>query len=161
VEKNRPPVNLDLASVLNLLTDAVDERVLAALEGTGLRRGHGYLVQRLLDGPTTATEIADELGVSQQAVAKAVAELVALGHVEAAPEPSDRRRRPVQLTHRGRAAVETAREARAGFDRAVRDALGEEQFDATAAALMAALDALGLAEPVRRRAVRPPRSTLT
>jgi DNA-binding MarR family transcriptional regulator len=153
-------VRLDLATVLGLLSDAVDRRVLQALEGTGLRRGHGYLVQRLLAGPSTSTEIAEELGVTQQAVSKVVAELVALGHVEPAPESVDRRRRPVRLTRRGRLAVETARAARLAFDREVRDALGAGGFESTTAALTTALDALGLSEPARRRAVQPPGSRL-
>lgn len=147
--------DLDLSSSLTLLGDAVSAIVREALVGTGLRHGHGYLIQRLLVGPATASEVADELGVSQQAVSKAVKELVALGHVEPVPDDTDGRRRPVRLTTQGRRAVGTARTARREVDRRIRDALGDDAFARTSAALVVALDALGLAEQVRRRAVRP------
>jgi DNA-binding MarR family transcriptional regulator len=113
------------------------------------------LIQRLLHGPATATEIAGDLGVSQQAVSKAVNELIRLGHVETIADPADRRRRPVQLTVRGRDAVATARAARAGIDDRLREELGDERFDAVRAGLLAALEALDLGDAVRRRAVSP------
>src|SRR5690242_12245399 len=124
-----PP--LDLSSALTLLGDAVSARVLTALEGTGLRHGHGYLVQRLLVSPATATEVAQELGVTQQAVSKAVAELVSLGLVETVPDPADRRRRPARLTPSGRHAVASARAARAQVDATLREALGDAAFERT------------------------------
>jgi len=147
---------LDVASALTILGDAVSRTVVDALDGTGLRHGHGYLVQRLLLEPATATEIAHDLGVSQQAVSKAVNELVTLGHVEAVTDPLDRRRRPVRLTPRGRRAVESARTARAEVDARLRAALGDEEFERTAAALAVAIDVLGLTDSVRRRTVPPP-----
>ncbi len=153
-----PP--LDLASALTLLGDAVSARVTEALAGTGLRHGHGYVVQRLLVAPATATEIAAELGVTQQAVSKVVAELVTLGHAEVVADPADRRRRPVGLTARGRAAVRAARAARSEVDSTVRAALGDDEFARTLAALTTALEALGLGDRVRERRVRPPRDRL-
>lgn len=155
-----PTTGLDVATMLSLLGDAVDGAVLAALRGTGLRRGHGYLVQRLLVGPATATQLADELGVSQQAASKAVRELTALGHVEVVPDPPDRRSRPVRLTRRGLDAVETARAARRGVDRRIRAALDEADVEDLRRTLQDVLAVLGLAESVRRRSVRPPSSEL-
>lgn len=149
-----PP--LDVASALTLLGDAVSGLVLRNLDGTGLRHGHGYVVQRLLLGPTTATEIAQELGVTQQAVSKTLKELIALGHVETAADTADRRRRPVQLTARGHAAVETARAARRQVDDRIRSAIGPVRFSEMISDLTKALDALDLTENVRRRAVPPP-----
>ncbi|MFC4692335.1 MarR family winged helix-turn-helix transcriptional regulator [Geodermatophilus arenarius] len=157
---SRPP-ELDLASVFSLLGTAVDDTVLQALAGTGLRRGHGYLVQRLLAGPATATEIAVELGVSQQAVSKALGELAALGYVGPAGDADDRRRRPVALTQAGRRVVRVARETRADVDARVRAAVGDERFEACRDVLLDALDVLGLGEQVRRRAVRPPDGALS
>ncbi|MGY1794503.1 MarR family winged helix-turn-helix transcriptional regulator [Geodermatophilus sp. SYSU D00525] len=151
---------LDLASVLSLLGAAVDDAVLRALDGTGLRRGHGYLVQRLLAGPATATEVAAELGVSQQAVSKTLRELADLGYVGPAGDAEDRRWRPVALTPAGRRVVQVARETRADVDARVRAAVGDERFEACRDVLLDALDVLGLGEQVRRRAVRPPDGAL-
>jgi DNA-binding MarR family transcriptional regulator len=155
----------DLASLLSLLGAAVDDAVLRALDGTGLRRGHGYLVQRLLVGPATATELAAELGVSQQAVSKTLKELLDLGHAEPVTDTGDRRRRPVALTATGRRAVEVARATRAAIDARLREAVGAERFAATRLVLLAALDAVDpgapdLGDRVRRRAVRPPGGAL-
>lgn len=151
-----PLPDLDLSSALTLLGDAVSRRVVEALDGTGLRHGHGYVVQRLLVGPATATEIAGELGITQQAVSKAIQELVGLGHVALVADPADRRRRPAQLTERGRAAVEAARTARHEIDDLLRAAWGDREFDRMLRSLTTALNALGLTEQVARRAVRPP-----
>lgn len=151
---------LDLASLLTILGDAVAGTVLASLEGTGLRHGHGYLVQRLLVGPATATEMAAELGITQQAVSKTVRELADLGHVELVVDPADSRRRPVRLTRRGRAAVRRARSARQRLDERIRDGLGEERFDRLVADLAEVLDVLDLRDAVARRAVKPPTQEL-
>jgi DNA-binding MarR family transcriptional regulator len=158
MEDSLPP--LDLSSALTLLGDAVSGAVLQALEGTGLRHGHGYLVQRLLVGPATATELAEGLGITQQAVSKTVKELLDLGHLETVPDPTDRRRRPVCLTSRGVEAVERARAARAEVESRVRAALGQERTDRAMADLHAMLGALGLSEDIRRRTVPPPAPVL-
>jgi DNA-binding MarR family transcriptional regulator len=85
-----------------------------------------------------------------------VRELLALGHVEVVIDPTDRRRRPVQLTRRGRAAVNRARAARREMDARARMALGDDRFNQTMADLVVMLEALDLAESVGRRAVPPP-----
>jgi len=145
-----------MSSVLTLLGDAISHEVVEALRGTGLRHGHGYVIQRLVNGPATATEMAEELGVTQQAVSKVVTELVSLGHLEFVPDLADRRRRPVQLTAEGKLAVERARKTRHALDSRLREALGQRDFDRTMNALRVALDVLGLAERVERRAAQPP-----
>jgi DNA-binding MarR family transcriptional regulator len=158
------PPELDLASMVSLLGAAVDDAVLRALAEAGLhglRRGHGYVVQRLLVGPTTATELAADLGVSQQAVSKTLKELLDLGYVEPAPDAADGRRRPVALTETGRRAVQVARETRTGIGDRLRADVGREPFEVTQSVLLAALDVLGLGDRVRRRSVRPPDGELT
>jgi DNA-binding MarR family transcriptional regulator len=147
--------DLGLATLLSLLGSDVDAAVVQALEGTGLRRGHGYLVQRLLVTPATATELAADLGVSQQAVSKSVKELLALGHVEFSPEAGDRRRRPVRLSAQGQDAVARARSARADIDARIVQQVGAGQVEAARAVLVEALEVLGIREQVERRVVRP------
>lgn len=151
---------LDVASALSLLGAAVDGAVLEALEGTGLRQSHGYLIQRLLLGPATATQMATDLGVSQQAVSKALKELLALGHLEPAPDQADRRRHPVQLSPSGRHAVLVARDRRARLDARLREVLGDDGFEVLRSALTEALRAFDLSERVRRRTVPPPSGTV-
>jgi len=45
-------------------------------------------------GPATAIELADELGITQQAMSKTVKELLDLGHLETVPDPTDRHAGP-------------------------------------------------------------------
>ena len=153
------PPAIDLVSAIQLAGQAVDARVLAGLRRaglTGLTVGHGYVVQRLIDGPSTVGEVAAALGVTQQAVSKTVRELTRLGYVEQAVDEADRRRHPVSLTARGRRAVAVAREARAALAASLEAAAGPERLAAAAEVLAAALDELGVAERIRRRAAPPP-----
>jgi DNA-binding MarR family transcriptional regulator len=150
---------LDLVAALSLVGAAVDGHVLRALREAGLAGltvGHGYVVQRLLAGPATASEMAAALGVTQQATSKTVAELVRLGYARQTGDPADRRRRPVELTEAGHRAVEVAREVRAGLERRLADAVGEESLGVARDVVGAALDLLGLTPEVRRRSVPPP-----
>jgi DNA-binding MarR family transcriptional regulator len=153
---------LDLTQSVSLLGAWVDGHVVQRLhdEGmTGLRPGHGYFVQRLLIGPATATEMAQALGISQQAASKAVRELVDLGYVELTTDAADRRRKAAALTDRGHRAVAVSRTARAELDARVRAAVGEERFETALGVLHDAMAELGLDEAIRARRVRPPAET--
>lgn len=147
---------IDLAS---LAGGAIDGHVIATLEHAGypgLRTRHGYVVQRLLSGDHTATDIARSLGVTQQAASKTVAELVQLGYVRRDVDAHDGRRRALALSDRGLAAVDTARRARAELlNRVARDVGGDRISDA-AMVLRSILDALGVGQRVDGRAVPPP-----
>jgi hypothetical protein len=91
------------------------------------------------------------MGVSQQAVSKAGAELERLGYVE-----RDARVRRLARP-RGRAAVAAGRTARAGVADALGAALGRERTAALRATLLDALDVAGGLEAVRARRVPPVR----
>jgi DNA-binding MarR family transcriptional regulator len=154
-----PRDDLDLAQTLSLLGHAVDAHVIAALraEGlTGLRFGHGYVVQRLIDGPSTVSEIADSLEITQQAVSKSVRELVGLGYVAQTIDTADRRRRPLELTASGHRAVAVARRSRRDLESRIRIAVGDRRFSQTAGVLESAMRELGLDAQIDRRRVSPP-----
>ena len=141
---------------------AIEGMVLTALGERGLqgvRSRHGFVFQRLLAGPATATEMARTLGVTQQAMSKTVRELVALGYVVETRDPADARRRPVALTATGQEVVDVSRDARRSLEERVRSTVGEERAEVAAEVLAAMLDLLGLSEPVSRRAVPPPAGT--
>ena len=154
-----PRDDLDLAQTLSLLGHAVDAHVIAALraEGlTGLRFSHGYVVQRLIDGPSTVGEIADSLEITQQAVSKSVRELIGLGYVAQTIDTADRRRRPLELTASGHRAVAVARRSRRDLESRIRIAVGDRSFSQTAGVLESAMRELGLDAQIDRRRVSPP-----
>jgi DNA-binding MarR family transcriptional regulator len=157
VSASPPPV--DFMTSLSHIGAAVDEHVLIELRRArlrGLRKGHGYVIQRLVVGPATASEIAELLGVTQQAVSKSVGELVALGYVRQSVDSGDRRRRPLTLTARGRRAVEVSRAARVALEEKIAAAAGARPFANARTVVAITADLLGIAEQIETRAVQPP-----
>jgi DNA-binding MarR family transcriptional regulator len=157
VSASSPPV--DFTTSLSHIGAAVDQHVLIALRKArlrGLRKGHGYVIQRLVVGPATASEIAELLGVTQQAVSKAVGELVARGYVRQSVDSSDRRRRPLTLTARGRRAVEVSRAARVALEEKIAEVAGARRFASGRAVVAITAEVLGIAEQIATRAVQPP-----
>jgi hypothetical protein len=138
--------SLDFAQSVSLLGAWVDDHVLHCLRRAGfdgLRLGHGFFVQRLLAGPATATEMAQDLGISQQAAAKAVGELV-------------RRRRTATLTERGQQVVALSRSVRRELDGRLRRSVGEPSFADALHVVHRLMAELGLDAAVEARMVRPP-----
>jgi len=82
-------------------------------------------------GPDGArpSELASRLRVSKQAVNYLLGELERLGYLERRPDPDDRRSKRVELTRRGRRAVETIRAAVAGAEAEWSAQLGPRRFD--------------------------------
>jgi DNA-binding MarR family transcriptional regulator len=153
------PADLDLSLAALFagyaLNDAVQARVHA--QGfAGLRFSHGFLIQHLVEGAKAVGELAELMGVTQQAVSKTVRELEVLGYLERRAPSRDARVRLVSLTERGRAALEAARRARSEVVTEMRDALGADRVDAAAQLLRDVLQAQGAHADIRRRRVRPP-----
>ena len=99
-------------------------------------------------------EIAENLGVTSQAVSKTVRELEGLGYVQRAVDAADGRVRRVALTARGRAVLEAGRAIRAEINAELEAALGEERVTAAATALRDALAARGAMPAVAARRLR-------
>ena len=87
----------------------LDEKALARLAAIPgappVRPAHTRLFPHLSFTGVRATTLARRLGVTTQAVAPLLAELVAWGLVEQVPDPADRRATLVRFTHDGLAAL--------------------------------------------------------
>ncbi len=105
-----PTTDLGLLSlvVATGVTERISER-LAAAGFDDVRDSHGYVVQGLLAGDTTVTQLGARVGISAQAVSKTVRELERAGYVARGTDASDRRSRPLRLTARGEQLVEASR----------------------------------------------------
>ncbi|NLP83646.1 MarR family transcriptional regulator [Microbacterium sp. CFH 90308] len=150
------PTVIDLLSIAG---GAVDRHVLASLRASGfegLTVRHGYVFQRLLTSPQSVTELAQALGVSQQAMSKTVAELAGNGYLDVTADAQDGRRRTLTLTRRARAAVDAARNARGQLLSALIGRAGQEAVGETSLVLRALLLELGLTAQVEARTVRDP-----
>jgi DNA-binding MarR family transcriptional regulator len=149
--------DLSLASLFAgwAMADEVQRRLAASGFGDA-RFADGVLIQHVVDGPRTIGDLAERLGVTQQAASKAVADLERRGYVARTPDPADARARRVGLTARGEAVVASAREHRAGLAAEVASALGPERAEAARQALLDVIELLGAQPALRSRRVRPP-----
>lgn len=93
-------VNLLAASRAPHLRDAF-----AAAGLDGIRPAQAVALVPLVNGGMHASDIADRLRVSRQAVAQGIAALERHGYVARVPDPGDARARIVELTARGRHAL--------------------------------------------------------
>jgi DNA-binding MarR family transcriptional regulator len=152
--------DLSFVVLLSLLGPAVDEYVLSTLAGDGLtelRGSHGYVVQRLIDGPRSIGDMAGELGITQQAVSKSVGQLVTAGYAALSSDPADGRRRQVSLTDRGRDTVTRARAARSDLTERLARRVGAADLATAGRVATALAEELGVADDLRQRSARPPR----
>lgn len=129
-----------LASSLRLAVDEMHER-LAAEGFADLRPVHGYLLNAAAAGGVTASELASLLGITKQAVAKVVDELVSLGYAERSVASDDARRRPVTLTARGRAALTASARIQHDIEQEWASAAGGRRLATTRVALEGVLHA--------------------
>lgn len=154
------PNALDLGYLALFVGQAMNTATQAALAQKGhadVRSSHGYVIQHLVAGPRPIGDVAERLGVSQQAASKSIAELEALGYVERLASPDDKRVTQAALTARGREVVAAGRKARAALEKKLVAAHGEKALAAARATLAGVLATLGGAEAVRERRVRQPR----
>lgn len=150
--------DLSLASLFAgwALADELQRRL--ADEGfADSRFADGVVFQHLVSGPVTISTLAEQLGVTQQAASKSVADLEKRGYLSRRPDPADARARQVGLTERGQAVIAAARRHRAAIDGELRRALGDDAVEQARLSLVDVIDHLDATPPLRARAVRPPR----
>lgn len=151
--------DLDLPVLVSLAGPAVERLLLSRLDARGhhgLRRSHGYVIQRLVEHEPTIGELADSLGMTQQGASKQVVDLERLGYAERVPSPTDRRVRTVRLTGAGRAVLTAGRSEREDLEAEVAARVGAEAVSGAKLALAALLDLTGVADRVPGRAVPMP-----
>ncbi|MEU7067804.1 MarR family winged helix-turn-helix transcriptional regulator [Streptomyces sp. NPDC053429] len=93
-----------------------------------LRPAHGYAFARISLGDATTTDLAEHMGVTKQAAAQLVEELVRKGYVVRLPHPRDARARLLGLTEAGWAATRAADRAARAAVAPWRETLGEARF---------------------------------
>ena len=101
-----------IPALVQLLARSGTERLrgeFAAQDMGGLRPLHALLLVPLLGGGRHASDLAETLGVSRQAVAQVVTRLELDGYLTRIADPGDARAKLVCLTPRGRAALRTMR----------------------------------------------------
>lgn len=74
----------------------------------GLRPVHGFALNAVLNGRSTASAMAPQLGMTKQGAARVIAHLLDEGYVAYGAAGTDARSKPVELTARGKDAVAVA-----------------------------------------------------
>lgn len=118
-------------ALVNLVTAAGAPRLRAAFAAAGLdgiRPAQAVALVPLAAGGLHASALADRLGVSRQAVAQAIAALERHGYVTRAPDPVDARARIIELTARGRQALQVMRANAVTLERRWAEVLGERRL---------------------------------
>jgi DNA-binding MarR family transcriptional regulator len=158
-----PARAVDPTGDIGLLTLAVAGGITATmrerLDAAGfddVRDSHGYVVQGLLAGDTTVTALASRLGVTAQAVSKAVTELERAGYLRRGHDPDDGRARPLRLTARGEALVDASRRARRAVARELGRWLGTRDQAELVRLLQHAAERYGGLDALTARRLRPP-----
>jgi DNA-binding MarR family transcriptional regulator len=149
----------DIGLLATAVAGGVTEHIRTRLADDGfedVRDAFGYVVQGLLAGDTTVTALAARLGVSAQAVSKTVTEMERLGYVARGDDPDDRRARPLRLTPRGGAMVDSSRRARLAVARELGRGLGTRDEAELVRLLQQAAEHFGALEPLTARRLRPP-----
>ncbi|OMC30729.1 MarR family transcriptional regulator [Mycobacterium colombiense] len=130
-------------ALVNLVAAAGGPHLRAAFAATGLdgiRPAQSVALVPLAAGGLHASDLADRLSVSRQAVAQAIAALERHGYVTRGPDPVDGRARIIELTARSRRALHVMRSNALALEQRWAEVLGERrlaELRETLAALLA------------------------
>ncbi len=80
--------------------------------GDALGAARFRLLERLVEGSASISELADAIGVDQPRASRLVADAAARGLVQRTPDPTDARRTTVDLTDAGRSFLATLKDSR-------------------------------------------------
>ncbi len=94
----------------------------------GVRPAQSVVLLPLAAGGLHASDLAERLGVSRQAVAQAVTPLEQHGYVTRVPDPADARAQIIRLTPRGRRALRVMRSAALDLEQRWQRTLGERRL---------------------------------
>ena len=107
----------------------------------GIRPAQSVALVPLAAGALHASDLADRLGVSRQAVAQAIAALECHSYVTRVPDPADARARLIELTPRGRQALRVMRSNALNLEDRWQQTLGQRRFGELRNILRMLLDA--------------------
>ena len=128
---------MDLATLMFVSYRAMDERVVATMRAAGydVTPAQARLAQRIDDGGSRLTDLAERAQVTKQTASLLVAALEQQGLVERVADPADGRARLIRFTERGRAASQEAMRVVMGVEQEWAEHLGPQLTGQLRAAL--------------------------
>ena len=119
---------MDVATLMFIAYRQMNDRVIRAMREAGydVTVAQARIGQRIADGGSRLTELAEQAQVTKQTASLLVTALEREGLVERVPDPADGRASLIRLTPKGQAASQRAREEVMGVEREWNDHLGPE-----------------------------------
>lgn len=116
----------------------MEQRVLAAVVAAGhpITLAQARLFQRVDDGGSRLTDLAESAQLTKQSAAYLVDELVTGGYLTRSPDPTDGRARRITITDRGREVIALARTVEAQVEQEWREHLGTAATEQLRTALL-------------------------
>jgi DNA-binding MarR family transcriptional regulator len=154
------PADADLPLAASFAGWAMSDEVARRIAADGyddVRFADGVVFQHLIGGPLAVGELAERLGVSQQAASKSLADLERRGYVRRESDPADARLRRARLTDRAQGAIAAGRTHRAALAAELAERLGPRRVESARRLLLDVVTDLGADAAIRGRRVRPPR----
>jgi DNA-binding MarR family transcriptional regulator len=118
-------------ALVNLVAASGAPHLRAAFAAAGLdgiRPAQAVALVPLASGGLHASDLADQLRVSRQAIAQGVAALERHGYVTRVPDPADARAQIIELTPRGRQALRVMRSNALDLEKRWQDILGQKRL---------------------------------
>jgi DNA-binding MarR family transcriptional regulator len=118
-------------ALLNLVAASGGPHLRAAFAAAGLdgiRPAQAVALVPLAAGRLHASDLADRLRVSRQAVAQAIAPLERHGYITRVPDPVDARARIIELTQRGQQALRVMRSNALDREKRWQKVLGKQRL---------------------------------
>lgn len=137
-DDTRKPDDISMPTLLGAAQRTYGSAIQAALASAGhgdVPRTGYRIVGALTRSGSSVQELASRLAMSKQSVGRLSDVLVVRGYLSRVSDPSDRRRVVLDLTEKGRAATEVAREAIAGVDRMLAKRVATKDLAVTRATL--------------------------
>ena len=120
-----------MPALVQMLAATAGPRLRAAFAAAGLdgiRPAQSAALIPLAAGPLHASDVADRLRVTRQAVAQAMTALERHGYVARVPDPVDARARLIELTPRGRRALRVMRSSAVDVESQWQQTLGPHKL---------------------------------
>ncbi len=108
----------------------------------GITRTQSLVLANVANGVTRPSRIAENLGVTRQAMSQLLSEMAARGLVDLLPDPDDRRAQRVVSSASGEAIREAARSTLRELEQELEDRVGAKAMTALRAALREVPDAV-------------------
>ena len=144
-----------IGALLRKPTDAIRDRLVAGLAAKGFTDiAPSYFAVMRFPGPhgRRPTELADETGMTRQAMNYLLGQLEGLGYIRRNPDPADRHAKRIRLTPRGEALWNAIRAIMGEIEEDLRRQLGARRFDQLRA-LLVDLNACTLTPPATGAAI--------